>query len=420
MIIILSVMSYLTWLIFRNKMGFILYQLLCATTYLVSLSFIQTLDITLPIYFVFSALPFLKSFKANHLFSLTVLLYFSAVILISLLINSVNSVISIFIIRLAGILLFYYIFSHVDFKLKAKPWHLALSFACEILLTVIGFALSKDYRLMLNFQCTVGCIATGFVLLLAYDFYKNQKRFSLVLMLLHTLIACLSGTRGYMLVCIVVTMTSILLFSSLKQKLVALPLLLAGVLMERFNVMEFIFHSLRFGESTGRRQSEDLFVIRFMPKRPLFNILFGNGFGSPIGKYRISRSIIYEVADSRYTLKVLPKVEGFHNCWSTILYSSGIVGLILIVLLYGSIILQAMRAATDNRFRMILLSFLVSYAVLLWFRWTATSGILEFACLSYVIHDLKNHSAGQLSLSRAESCQIQKKTEERSWTSYSP
>ncbi len=388
MIIILSVMSYLTWLIFRNKMGFILYQLLCATTYLVSLSFIQTLDITLPIYFVFSALPFLKSFKANHLFSLTVLLYFSAVILISLLINSVNSVISIFIIRLAGILLFYYIFSHVDFKLKAKPWHLALSFACEILLTVIGFALSKDYRLMLNFQCTVGCIATGFVLLLAYDFYKNQK---------------------------------ILLFSSLKQKLLALPLLLAGVLMERFNVMEFIFHSLRFGESTGRRQSEDLFVIRFMPKRPLFNILFGNGFGSPIGKYRISRSIIYEVADSRYTLKVLPKVEGFHNCWSTILYSSGIVGLILIVLLYGSIILQAMRAATDNRFRMILLSFLVSYAVLLWFRWTATSGILEFACLSYVIHDLKNHNrAEQLSLSRAESCQIQKKTEERSWTSYSP
>ena len=279
----------------------------------------------------------------------------------------------------------------------------------------------KDYRLMLNFQCTVGCIATGFVLLLAYDFYKNQKRFSLVLMLLHTLIACLSGTRGYMLVCIVVTITSILLFSSLKQKLLALPLLLAGVLMERFNVMEFIFHSLRFGESTGRRQSEDLFVIWFMPKRPLLNILFGNGFGSPIGKYRISRSIIYEVADSRYTLKVLPKVEGFHNCWSTILYSSGIVGLILIVLLYGSIILQAMRAATDNRFRMILLSFLVSYAVLLWFRWTATSGILEFACLSYVIHDLKNHNrAEQLSLSRAESCQIQKKTEERSWTSYSP
>ncbi len=92
---------------------------------------------------------------------------------------------------------------------------------------------------------------------------------------------------------------------------------------------------------------------------------------------------------------VLPRVEGFHNFWATILYSSGIVGLALVVIVYLSIISRALKATSDPKLRIILLSFLLSYAVLLWYRWTATSGILEFAVFSYILCDIQKQNRGE-------------------------
>ena len=57
LVISVSVIVYLVLFFLNKKMSFVFYELLCATTYLVSLSFIQTLDITMPIYIVFALLP---------------------------------------------------------------------------------------------------------------------------------------------------------------------------------------------------------------------------------------------------------------------------------------------------------------------------------------------------------------------------
>ena len=61
MVIPVCLVVYLVLLYFNSKMGFLFYELLCATNYLVSLSFIQTLDLTLPIYIVFALLPYQAS-----------------------------------------------------------------------------------------------------------------------------------------------------------------------------------------------------------------------------------------------------------------------------------------------------------------------------------------------------------------------
>ena len=399
-IIFISIIVHMVLLFLYKKMGFVLYELLCATTYLVSLSFIQTLDITMPIYIAFALLPYIKCFQIKSFFSVSFLLYFSTVILISILLNGIAAPLSVFLIRLSGLLFFYYVFSNVDFD----PMHgfgVVASLICEILLLILGLILSPNDRLMLNFQCTVGCIATSFVLLCAYDFYKRRSMLSFAVMLTHTLIACISGTRGYILVCLVVSFVSIILFPSIKLKLVALPILLVGFIIEHNAVFKVFENALRFGESTGRRTAENRFVIKFMLQRPFYNMLFGNGFGSRTTKFSISQAIISEVSDSSWSYKILQRVDSFHNLYFTILYSAGIVGVVMVLVLYYSIIKTSLTGCTNSKMKTVIVCFLLSYAVLLWYRWSATSGILEFAVLAYILNDIHREfpadKAGQLS-----------------------
>lgn len=214
----------------------------------------------------------------------------------------------------------------------------------------------------------------------------------MIIMIILTLIACLSGTRGYILVSVVVTYVSIFLYAGNRLRLMMCLSMLILALSKYHEIIDLVFNKLRMGESTGRRHSENLFVIELMNERPLFNVLFGNGFGSIAGQYSISENIILNVSDSAYTYKVLHYVTGFHNFWGTILYSSGIIGLFLIIVLYVSLLKRIVVSDVDCRFKIVSVAFWVSYAVLLWYRWTAACGVLEFAMFSYVLHDIEHRS----------------------------
>lgn len=401
MVIPVCLVVFLILLYFKSKMGFVFYELLCATNYLVSLSFIQTLDITLPIYIVFALVPYLKSFKIKNFFAMSFLWYFATIMAISVLLNGIWSPLSTILIRLAGLLFFYYVYSNVEFE-SMHGFEIAASVVCEILLTVLGFILSPNFRLMLNFQCTVGCISTSFVLLCAYDWYKNKSMLSFVAMLIHTLIACISGTRGYILVCLAVTIVSIVLFSSFKQKLVAIPVVIVGIIIEHNSIFQVFESTLRFGESTGRRNSENMFVIKLMLQSPIYNVLFGNGFGTPTKQFQAAPSIISEVADSRYTYVVLHNIDSFHNFYFTILYSAGIVGLLFVIALYCYLFKSALTSCNNRKMKIVIACYLVSYAVLLWYRWSATSGILEFVLVAYILSDLNKQSGTDITIQSKE------------------
>lgn len=45
-----------------------------------------------------------------------------------------------------------------------------------------------------------------------------------------------------------------------------------------------------------------------------------------------------------------------------------------------------------------MITFLISYIFLLWFRWTATSGILEFAVFAYVMKNVQYSLGGVILL----------------------
>ena len=95
---------------------------------------------------------------------------------------------------------------------------------------------------------------------------------------------------------------------------------------------------------------------------------------------------------------MLHRVDSFHNLYLTILYSAGVVGLLLVLVLYYRIMKKSLTSCTDNKMKIVIAVFLLSYAVLLWYRWSATSGILEFAVLAYILNDFNGHSASNHSL----------------------
>lgn len=168
-IIFISVLLYCILFAMNKKIGFIYYQLFVASVYLFSLSYIQTLDLTLVIYVIFAILPYVRNFKVSSFMQIFFLLYFILNLIISISFNGIKSAISVFIIRLAGLVLFYFLFDNIPLDssiIKDKSVNLKCIISiliCELIILFIGMSLSTDGRLMLNFQCTVGCIATSVI-----------------------------------------------------------------------------------------------------------------------------------------------------------------------------------------------------------------------------------------------------------------
>ena len=224
--IIRAIIVYVVLLLFKKRLGFLLYQLAAATVYIMSLSAIQTLDITLPVYIVFSVFPYVMSFQLNSIYSLVFLIYFSTLLTISIVLNGIWKPISMFVIKLSGILFFFYIFSNVKYTEEYRTRVLLLSVASEILLTIVCVTSITEfkYHLMLNYQCTVGCISTSFMLLAAYDYSITRKKITFGIMLFYTFMTCISGTRGYILICSAILFTVIMLYFDIKTKLIVFPI----------------------------------------------------------------------------------------------------------------------------------------------------------------------------------------------------
>lgn len=419
-IYLISLIFYIITFCLRKRMGFILYQLFIAVIYLISLSYIQTLDITLILYSFFSGIPFLRYFSIKNTINKIFLLYFIPSIFYSIITNGVTDALSIYTIRLIGVSYYAYLFlrikedkrnkekikidpesidSRIEFK-KDKQVLLLFLFG-EIVLTVIGVILSGGIgRLMLNYQCTVGNISICGVLLCGSILNSIKKDHNLVkkkrniitiwiIVTAFTFLSIFSGTRGYIIVCLgMFFIYTIFYLTRFTKIMVSLSLLLAIILIGG-SFLDNSIEGLGFKNSTGRRTSENNFVLQYMPNSPI-HMIFGYGFGKKVKTLPNHREYVYRVADTRYTNFILPQVNGFHNFYITIYYSSGLAGLTIVLFMLANII-KNLYKLRDKKLAIILVSYVVLYMVLLWFRWTATSGILEFATIKYILMKEKKY-----------------------------
>ena len=194
-----------------------------------------------------------------------------------------------------------------------------------------------------------------------------------------------TATRGYIVVAGGVFMAAALCFISNRRKAVYSVGAAFALILFFQHIYELIFSSMRFGESTGRRHAENLFLIKSLGTSHLYNVLFGHGFGTSLTTVPEFESILSEVSNSNYTYYILHHVSGFHNFWATICYAAGIMGLLFIGILYFSLFWKARRYCKDKKIRLCIYAFLAAYFILLWYRWSATSGVFEFFVLAVVM-----------------------------------
>ena len=388
--------------LFRKKVNFISYELLVATIYLIALSYVQVLDVLLVIYLLFSIIPYLKYFKINNFVDILFVFYFGLILVLSCFLNGMSSAISVFVIRYIGIIFFVFFFKNYIYmiingkdstsknsysSLKETLKILKLFAICEIVLTVIAFLISGGGRLMLNYQCTVGNISVAGTLLCGYCFYiSDKKKNSLIFLysIFFTCISILSGTRGYLIICIAMLGIYTLLYGN---KIAMCLIFMFGSLLLLVNystIFEKIVEMTRLGESTGRRKSEDLLVWNYMFSYPI-NMLFGLGFGKPVSELHNISDLITQVSNSPYTTYILYRVNAFHNLYTTTYYSTGLIGLSIIIMLFFKIIEYLKSNVLGKNIQFTLIAFVLLYMFVLWFRWSATSGILEFATVSFVL-----------------------------------
>ncbi len=410
MIYAIGIILYILIFVFRNKMNFIIYQILISFVYLITLSFIQTLDVTLALYLLFSILPFINSFKLPSTFSLITLLFLVFSLLTSVLFNGFTSAISIFIIRLIGILFFVYIFSNVEINVLDLK-QIKITSLCvlilETIIGIIGYIMSPNLdRLMLNYQCTVGCLSISGILLVFLHVYLKKRFdiFSILIAIAFCVWAILSGTRGYIVITLGFSAFLFLFYGNKFIKILLFPTLLILIALNFTAVWDVFSNLTRINESTGIRHAENELLYMLFNQNSIFYKLVGYGYGRKIGTIDNIDWIIRTVSYNDFVLSAFPSKDGFHNFYGTILYSSGIIGLFFVGSLFFYIFLKIKNNISSRKEIAMLSIYVGIYMFILWFRWTATSGILEFATIAFCISFIKKNESLNSSIGCEYNC----------------
>jgi O-antigen ligase len=142
-------------------------------------------------------------------------------------------------------------------------------------------------------------------------------------------------------------------------------------------IIDPIFARIRFNESLGIRSAENMFILRMFYEGDLFNKLLGFGLGNNAYNNRISYSIAADIAINNWTYQSLLRLRHSHNFWLGRLYSGGLIGAGVVIIGIMHLLRRIIVCAQELRIKVMLSSYLLVYLVMLWYRWTATGGLLE-------------------------------------------
>lgn len=396
--IIAEIIVCFAFFLAHKRLGFLGYQLAIAFVYLLALSFEQTLDYTMSVYFFFAVIPYVNRFIAPGVLGIIFALYLVFYSIISAIFNGPVHVISMLVIHYLGPLLLIYVFCNISeeemlpLRYRSGPGIfryidrvLIAAALAETAVSMVAMALSPDGRLMLNYQCTSGCIACCCIVLAYHQIAGNHRiGLSVVCMLVFLGWSFASGTRGYIVLGFGMAVFIILF---LRNK--SIPALLACSAMIVLCVMivlspetigEIIGDS-RFGETTGRRAWENQWAVNLFAEQGLQKDLFGFGIATQYSTQPEALAAFAGVNPDAYSFNMIYNNRTLHNFWYSCILSIGLVGCTMFVALFIGFVKRLSRRTPDKNIVSIVAFFLVIYAFVIWFRWTATGGVLEAAVI---------------------------------------
>lgn len=388
-------------LCFRKRLGFLLYQICVAIAFLIALTMVQELDYTMSVYYAFALIPYIRYFKMSGTPQLLLAVYLCCATATSLVMNGVFPVVSSLIIHFIGPLVLPFVFGNVpkeelfgSLRVLAKPERLIkvaliVAAAGETVVGLMAMAQSSDGRLMLNYQCVSGCLSCTTLILAAILLEKRSSvLFSYATIIYMAGWTIASGTRGYIVLAavvgLVVTMRNRNRHALLILALLAAMTLCIALAIYWDEIVDLVLNGMRFGESTGRRTHENMWFLNLFADLGIIRDLFGVGIGTTYSTLPGAEAAWLGIGESAYTHQVVMNANFLHNFWYMSLLSIGCVGTALFLAVFVRFA-QSARRTVPKRCYALLQVFLLAYAFVLWFRWTATGGLLESAILMALI-----------------------------------
>lgn len=381
----------------KSRVGFLLYQIGIAFAYLISLTMLQELDYTMSVYFAFALIPYIKYVRLSGLIPTLLAVYLSCATVVSFGLNGSFSVLSSIIIHFIGPLALPFVFANIPREIivgnfastmttdKVVKAAIIAAVVGETIVGLMAISQSSDGRLMLNYQCVSGCLSCICLILVAILLERGQSiAFSYAASIYMVGWAIASGTRGYIILALV---TFIVVFARNDNRhvliitgLIVAAAICCAVALYWDQIVGFVMDQMRFGESTGRRTHENMWFMNLFASQGIFKDLFGVGIGTTYSSLPGAEAAWFGVGETLYTHQVVMGANFLHNFWFMSLLSIGIVGTALYI---GTFIqfASSVRRAMPKWAYVLLLVFFFTYAVVLWFRWTATGGMLESAVL---------------------------------------
>lgn len=408
---------------FMKRKDFLRYQLILLASFLAALTLSGELGNTMPVYAVAALVPCLLRCREYASVTLVFCLAMGLYLLMGIIQSPVEAITT-FICRIAQFfgLIFVVGGSYSEPSSRDCEKIVQAGLAIEVLLagylvsngTMAGGGDVEGIRLVANSQPITGNLAIALLPLLGYLFFRCYEynpagRLRVMFYASCFLSLCvLSGTRGYVLMfglCYAVLFFFFVwdaatgkLKSRAPYLIISLGLTLLFCLVAAFQkeLFQLVADVLRVDDSLGIRDYENVAVIETYVGMPNINKVTGIGLG---GRWADIPAFVDTVikrfplwARDKYLLSIGTAV---HNFFSNVLVLQGALGIVLILLVAGWLLSHIRHASLANKpMRVFLYAFVVGYAAMLYFRWSADCGVGVLVFLGYTVQLLSQESAG--------------------------
>lgn len=403
-------------------------QLLFFFVYLISVTFLQGLDIALPIFFVFSLIPFLSGLRSMEKSTFILMCAFCLYLLVGTMFQNTQRAIIMFVSRCWQFLFFFVVYNNrkrvndeINYRLL-----FSVSFALEGLLAGYLYftkrGLNSVIRLTAGAQPITGNIAIVILPILCFYYFREsdspkEQTYTILMAFLMMFWVALSGTRGYELV-FLLTMLFVLwdyVFRSSSKRssinrvfaFAILSFLVIGLLFVLPQYLEKFVTVLRINKSSvGIRTYENAAALDFYFDAPILVKLFGVGIGGKMGSYpefveAINKQFSLGMWNRNHYLNDSGSL--FHNLFVNILCNMGIVGIILLAFLIIKIWKTINKSVSNKRLSVVYKVMLISVLVMNFYRWSTDCGIAVICIFTLLLkasaeNNEQNHTEGNMVL----------------------
>lgn len=278
-----------------------------------------------------------------------------------------------------------------------------------IIIALVWMRHGVGARVVTNNQPIGAGIIIAYTMIIGWCYMT--KRFTTLEMfvynILSVIIVILSGTRGYMVIIALPLAITFLIYlldipeqgRYMKFRIGMFCIIASFVVLwiVSSDIINILTESLRLDESLGYRENENIFVKKIIATSPMYNKIFGFGFGGNARHLNNFVDIVHEASWNRSFMIVRLLVRTiFHNYWYTVLFKQGVLGLIVMILFYIGMYFDVSHMKVNLWTKMLIYTTIIGNVVSLTFRITATCSIFEYLMLAlFILVTGRNYEIGK-------------------------